>query len=156
VGQAIEERGGHLGVAEDRSPFAEAEIGGDGDAGAIVELAQKVEEQGAARGAERQVAEFVEYHEIGAREALGDLSGLAPCLLLLERVDELDGREEPDLLPVVLDGLDPERRRDMGLSRARPPDQDDVVGAVDCQSAWKRGSDSLSVQSHALTHTLLF
>jgi hypothetical protein len=32
VGQAIEERGRHLGVAEDRGPFAEAEVGGDGDA----------------------------------------------------------------------------------------------------------------------------
>jgi hypothetical protein len=43
MGQSIEERGGHLGVTEDRGPFAEAEIGGDGDAGTLVELAQKVE-----------------------------------------------------------------------------------------------------------------
>jgi hypothetical protein len=60
VGQAIEERRGHLGVAEDRGPFAEAEVGSDDNAGAFVELAQEMEEQGPARGAERQVAEFVE------------------------------------------------------------------------------------------------
>jgi hypothetical protein len=90
-----------------------------------------VEEQGAARGAERQIAEFVEDDEVGAREALGDLPRNALCLLLLERVDELDGGEEPDLLAVMLDGLDAESRRDVGLAGARPADQDDVVGAVD-------------------------
>jgi hypothetical protein len=41
VGQAVEERGGHLCVAEDRRPFAEAEIGSDDDAGALIELAQE-------------------------------------------------------------------------------------------------------------------
>lgn len=48
VGQAVEEGGGHLGVAEDGGPFAEAQIGGDGDAGALVEFAEQVEQQGAA------------------------------------------------------------------------------------------------------------
>ena len=52
VRQTVEERGGHLGVAEDRAPFAEAQIGGDGDAGALVELAEQMEQQGAARSAE--------------------------------------------------------------------------------------------------------
>ena len=64
------------------------------------------------------------------REALGDLPGLALGLLLLERVDELDGGEEADRRSVMLDGLDAERRGDMGLAGARPADQDDVVGAV--------------------------
>ena len=31
VGQAIEQRGRHLGIAEDARPFAEGEIGGDDD-----------------------------------------------------------------------------------------------------------------------------
>jgi hypothetical protein len=31
VGQPIEQRGGHLGVAEHARPFTEGEIGGDGD-----------------------------------------------------------------------------------------------------------------------------
>jgi len=46
VGQPIEQSCGHLGVAEDRGPFTEAEVGRDGDAGALVEFAQEVEEQG--------------------------------------------------------------------------------------------------------------
>lgn len=45
MGQAVEQSRGHLGVAEDGSPFAEAEVGGDDDAGALIEFAQQVEEQ---------------------------------------------------------------------------------------------------------------
>ena len=58
MGQAIEQGGGYLGIhcpagvcmqtsrgAEDGGPFAEAEVGGDDDAGALVELAQEMEQQ---------------------------------------------------------------------------------------------------------------
>ena len=60
VGEPIEKSGGHLCVAEDAGPFAEAQIGRDDDAGPLVELAQQVEEQRAARGAERQVSELIQ------------------------------------------------------------------------------------------------
>ena len=43
VGQAVEQSRCHLGVAEHRGPFAEAEVGCDHDAGALIELAQEVE-----------------------------------------------------------------------------------------------------------------
>ena len=48
MGEPIEERGGHLGVAEHAGPFAEAQVGGDDDAGAFIEFAQQVEERRAA------------------------------------------------------------------------------------------------------------
>ena len=48
VSEAIQESGRHLGVTEDGGPFAKAEIGGDDDAGALVELAEKMEQQSAA------------------------------------------------------------------------------------------------------------
>ena len=48
VGETVEERCRHLGVAEHCSPFAEAQVGRDDDAGALVKLAQQVEEQRAA------------------------------------------------------------------------------------------------------------
>jgi hypothetical protein len=48
VGEPVEQRGGHLGIAEHAGPFAEAEVGGDDDAGALVELAQQMEQQRAA------------------------------------------------------------------------------------------------------------
>lgn len=45
MGQTIEQSGRHLGITKDGRPFAEAEIGGDDDTGALVKLAQQVEEQ---------------------------------------------------------------------------------------------------------------
>src|SRR5690554_2113548 len=77
VGEAIEERCGHFGIAEDASPFTEAEVGGDDDTGALVELAEKVEQQRAARGAERQVSQLVKDHQFGFDQSLSDLPGLA-------------------------------------------------------------------------------
>ena len=40
VGETIEQRGRHLRVAEHGRPLAKTEIGGDDNAGALVELAQ--------------------------------------------------------------------------------------------------------------------
>ena len=48
MGKPVEQRGRHLGVAEDARPFAEAQVGRANDAGVLVELAQQVEEQCAA------------------------------------------------------------------------------------------------------------
>ena len=45
MGQAVEQSRGHLGITEDGRPFAEAEVGSDDDAGALIELAQQMEEQ---------------------------------------------------------------------------------------------------------------
>ena len=41
--KTIEQGGGHLGITEHSGPFAEAEIGGDDDAGVLIELAEQVE-----------------------------------------------------------------------------------------------------------------
>jgi hypothetical protein len=37
VGEPVEQRGRHLGVAEDAGPFAEGEVGGDDDRGTLVD-----------------------------------------------------------------------------------------------------------------------
>src|SRR5271165_2564376 len=128
VGETVQQRGCHLGVAEAGGRLSEAEIGCDDDAGPLVELAQQMEEQGPAGGAERQVAKLVEDDEIGVGEPRRDLAGFALKLLLFESVDEFDGGEEPDALAVMLDGLDADRRGEMRLPRAWAADQDDIVG----------------------------
>ena len=51
VGKPVEQCGCHLGIAEDAGPFAEAQVGGDDDAGALIELAEKMKQQRTARGA---------------------------------------------------------------------------------------------------------
>ena len=49
VGESVEQRGGHLGVAEYAGPFAEGQIGGDHHAGVLIEFREQMEEQGARR-----------------------------------------------------------------------------------------------------------
>jgi hypothetical protein len=113
VGEAVEQRGCHLRVAEHGRPLAKAKIVRDDDAGAIVELVKQMEEQGSAGGAERQVAKLVENDEIGGGEPGGDLACFSLALLLFEGVDELDGGKEPDAFAMILDGLDAERGGEM-------------------------------------------
>lgn len=60
VREPIEQRGGHLGIAEDARPLRETQVGGDHDAGSLVGAAEQMEQQRAAGLRERQVTEFVE------------------------------------------------------------------------------------------------
>ena len=130
MGEPIEQSGGHLRIAEDRRPFAEAQIGGDDDAGALVKLAEQVEQQGPAGGAEGQVAQLVQNHEIELGHCLGNLACFAFGLFLFKGVDQFDGGEEADLAAVMFDGLDAERGGNMGLAGSRATDQDHVLGAI--------------------------
>ena len=116
MGEAVEQRRRHLRIAEDSCPFAEAQIGGDDDAGALVELAQQMEQQRPARSAERQVAEFVENDEVGVGEASGDLPGFSLVFFLFKGVDEFNRGEEPDALAMMLDGLDADGGGEMRLA----------------------------------------
>ena len=77
MGETVEQGGGHLGIAKDRGPFAEAEVGGDDDACSLVEFAQEMEQQCPARGAERQVSQFIEDDEVELGHGFGDLACLA-------------------------------------------------------------------------------
>ncbi len=131
MGEAVEQGRGHLGVAEDGGPFTEAQVGGDDDAGALVEFAQQVEEQGTARCAERQVSQLVQDHEIKPCQAFGDLAGFALGLFLFQGIDQFDGREEADFAVMMLDGLDAQGRGGMGLAGAWAADQHDILGTVE-------------------------
>ena len=66
VGEPIEQRGGHLGVAEDGGPFTERQVGGDDDRGPLVEPTDQVEQELPAGLGEGQVSEFVEDDEVEA------------------------------------------------------------------------------------------
>jgi hypothetical protein len=95
VGEAVEERRGHLGVAEDGRPFTEGEVGGDDDGGLLVETADEVEEQLTTGLGEGKVAEFIENDEVQAAEVVGNAALSAGPGLGLELVDEVDDIEEP-------------------------------------------------------------
>ena len=60
VGDAIEQRRGHLGVAKHLDPLRERQVGGDDQVRLFVEFRDQVEEQRAAVGADEQIAELVQ------------------------------------------------------------------------------------------------
>ena len=68
VGKAVEQRGSHLGVAEDRGPFAEVEVGRHDDRCALVEAADEMEQQLAASLGKGEIAELVEDQEVEAAQ----------------------------------------------------------------------------------------
>jgi hypothetical protein len=86
VGQAIKQRSGHFGVAKYAWPFAEGQIGGDDDRGALVEPDDEVEQELTAGLSEWQIAEFVKN---------GDTTLPSVTALGLEPVDEIDHVVEP-------------------------------------------------------------
>ena len=90
MGETVEQRGGHLGVAEDGWPFAEGEVGGDDDRGALVEPAHEVEEQLPAGLGEGRVAEFVEDDEVAADELVRGAALASGAEFGLEMVDQVD------------------------------------------------------------------
>src|SRR5580698_8236893 len=86
-----------------------------------MQLAQEMEEQRAAGCTERQVAQLVQNDEIRVNEAIGDLPGSALLLLLIERIDQFNGREEPNTFAVVLDGLHTDGGCEMSFPCTGPP-----------------------------------
>jgi hypothetical protein len=64
MGEAIEERCRHFGIAEDAGPFGEGEIGGDDDGRALVKPADQVEEKLPAGLGEGQIAELVQHDKV--------------------------------------------------------------------------------------------
>ena len=90
-----------------------------------------MEEQGAARLAEGQIAELVEDHEIHMQQALGDLALPSGGLLEFELIDQIHRGVEAHPLAVARDRLGAERRGQMRLARACSPDEHDVGGGID-------------------------
>lgn len=75
--EVIEQRSGHLRVAEDGGPFGEAEVGGDGNACALVELVQQMKEQSPTQGAEGEMFKLIQDQQIEACQVLSDFA--PPC-----------------------------------------------------------------------------
>ena len=129
VGQAVEQRGGHLGVAEDGGPFAESAVGGDDGRGALVEPAHQVEQQLAAGPGEGQVAEFVEDDEVASDEWVRGTALACGAEFGLEVVDPVD-----DVVAAATGALSDTGAGDgdgeMGLCGAGAADPHDVALAL--------------------------
>src|SRR5581483_11154664 len=90
MGQPVEQRGGHLGVAKHAGPFSEGKIGGDDDGSALVEPADEMEQKLAAGLGKGQISEFVQHDEVHPGQMLGKPALTSVAGLALEAVDEVD------------------------------------------------------------------
>ena len=68
VEQAVEQRSGDDGIAEDVAPFGEAAVGGEDHGAALVAGGDQLEEQVAAAGDDQQIADLVDDEQGGAAE----------------------------------------------------------------------------------------
>jgi hypothetical protein len=118
VEQAIEQGGGDDLVAEDVAPFAEAAVGGEDHGAALVAGVDELEEQVGAAGGDRQVADLVDDEESIAGNEADALLELSFALGLGQGGDDVGKGAEVNAL-AGLDGLDAERRGEMGLAGSR-------------------------------------
>ena len=105
--QAIKERGGDNGIAEDLTPFGEAAVGGEDHGALLVAGVDELEEQVAAAGNDRQVSDFIHDQQRGATQEANALAQLAFPFGLGERTDDIGQACEVDAA-AGLDGLDAE------------------------------------------------
>lgn len=93
----------------------------------------------------------VQDHEIGMHEAIGDLAGSSLCLLLFQRIDQLDRREEANLSVMMLDGLDAESGRYTGFA-CWPPTSTMLLASSTALIATIEVSDPAAGSSARVVH----
>jgi len=93
MGQPIQQSCRHLGVTEHTGPFGKAQIGGNHDTGALIQLREQVEQQCPAGLTEGQIPQFIQDHQIHMGETEGQLTLLARRLLPFQNVDEFGGAQ---------------------------------------------------------------
>src|SRR5262245_38528152 len=148
MGEAIEERGRHLGVAEHAGPFGEVEVGRHDDGRALVEPADQVEQQLAARLRKGEIAELVDDDEIDPHQPVGRAPLAVELRLDLEFVGKIDGVEEARLLAGP-DNAPCNAYRNVTLPRAGSAYEDDVAFVVE-EGAARKLLDQLAIDRRAL------
>src|SRR6516165_903189 len=126
MSEPVEQRGGHLGIAEHAGPLSEGEVGGDDDGGALVKPTDEVEQKLAAGLCERQVAQLVENDEVHAGQMFGEPALSAVAGLGLETIDEVDDIVEASS-GAIADTASRDGDGQMGLAGARSADEHDVA-----------------------------
>src|SRR5215212_7434149 len=140
VQEAVEQRSRDDGIAKDLAPFGKAAIGGEDQGSLLVAGVDQLEEEVAATGHDRQVADLVDDQQ-GKAAVEADL--LAQAALPLgpgERADKIGQCREVDRAS-RLHGLDPERQAQVALAGAGWAEEVHDFAAVDelkfgkCQDA---------------------
>ena len=95
VGETVELRGGHLGIAEHAGPFAKGQVGSDDDGCAFVEFADQVEQELPAGLGKGQIAQFIGDQEVEAGAQIGGPALQFGSGFGVELVHQIDDVEEP-------------------------------------------------------------
>ena len=95
VSETVKQCRCHLGITEDRRPFAEGQIGGDDDGCAFVELADEMEQELSTGLCKGQIAKFIEQHKIKAGHVISNAALIADTRLAFQSIDQIDHIEEP-------------------------------------------------------------
>ena len=85
----VQHGGGHFFIAEDLRPFPEGQVGGDDHRGLFVELGDQMEEQLAGVFRKRQIPQFIEHHQIKARQTGGEPATATGEILLFQVVGQI-------------------------------------------------------------------
>src|SRR3546814_4897129 len=147
-GDAVEQRLGHLGIAEDGGPLAEREVRGEDDAGALIKLADEVEQQLPSRACERQISKLVEHDQVEPRQLRRQGPALADPGLLFKACHQIDGVEVAGASASSHDiGCD--RDGKVGLPRPRAADKHDIAPGWQ-DGAIMKGPDHLLIDRIAV------
>ena len=139
VDGAVDDRGGHVGVAEHAGPSAELDVGGVDDAPCLVAVRDDLEEQAAAFLVDGDVAELVEDDEPGLADH-GELPVEPVVLFGSSQTHDQAGRsEEPHRYPVPAGGPS-EGDGEVRLAGADGPVEHEVLVPVDEPEAFELGS----------------
>ena len=128
--EPVDESGGDHGVAQDLAPLLEAAIARDDHRAALVAAGDESEEQVGGLALERQVADLVDDDHVVALDPSELQLELVTVLRLLQARDPLLGGLKQDAV-AALAGLQRERDRKMGLTRAGWAEQADVSVLLD-------------------------
>src|SRR5512135_349818 len=130
VQQAVQQRGGDDRVAEDLAPFGKAAVGGQDHGAALVAGIDQLEEQVAAAGDDRQVADLVHDQQLRPAQETQALAQGPLAFGFGQGVDQLGQGAEIDAAP-GLDGFYAQREGQVGLAAAGLTDEVDDLRAID-------------------------
>src|SRR5215211_5223684 len=117
VQEAVEQRSRDDGIAKDLAPFGKAAIGGEDQGSLLVAGVDQLEEEVAATGHDRQVADLVDDQESGSAEEPDPLLQMSFAFRTGERGDEVGQGGEVDA-PAGLDRLHAEGDREVAFAGA--------------------------------------
>ena len=128
--EAVEECGGHLGIAEHAGPFTEGQVGCDDDGCAFVELADQMEQELATSLCEGQIAEFIQDQEVEAGDEIGRASLPFSARLGVQFVHQIDDVKEP-ASPSFSDTGTGNADGEVGFASASSADQNQITLMVE-------------------------